>query len=1086
MDTIQNTSILASAGTGKTFQLSDRIVKLLASGQVKHDEIAALTFTRAAAAEFIVKVVSKLKEAADNSKKHQELCERLGLSPEKYTQKHFCEMLRQALLASNRITMGTLDSFFAKLVNNFPLEVGLNTGSATTIPDQEAETLRIKALQMVLQDRNSATTLFNNLRDYNNDRDVTNPVESLVEMVKDYHGLFIMAEDEKVWGNAERIFGKTVPRWTGYAKKVDIATNVSVVEGYLNSLPPSKKGGEPPARPKKFTTLLNLSQSRTVSNADVNEVVSYFDTVLNTPEGQPSSYYNRTTKDVSAEIAQAIRNLVLRAVEILLTARLQQTRALFQCLKKYEEVYDTEIRRFGLLGFSDYVTLLTKADPFQREEMEFRLDCSIKHWLLDEFQDTSTLQYEVLKRNIDEIVENAPEDRSVFVVGDLKQSLYEWRSGNRKLLTDLNRKIGGNGRFPERIKVMNDTRRCAPAVLAMVNAVLNKHDDDRNLGQYYSEAAAKAWSENFQEQKADKIKPGEAMWIRLSKPEDADDDESKTQVQAKWIAEHLKRTPGALTVMVDGSQRLAPGITCAVLVSRNKQTTEITEILRQNGIEATDEAKSAVITDNPVTAGLLGIIQTTVHPDNGLARGTAEISPASLHIIQNYGGWNKTCETVAQLFSEHGADGLINELVGLVLQKTNDNFLKKRLAQLRTLAVNYDSKGKRDLAEFAHFIEVSELRDSADRQTVQVITIHRSKGLEYDMVYMPCLNSSDQKIASLRRSDLLFKQVAENNFAPQWLLANPGEEVSQLHPELAEAVLRSQAENAYGNLCRLYVGMTRAKHRLVMISLALKEDRLDFEKHLGKHDFACLLESTLPGQNVEDAAYPGTWPAQKVWAANGNSDAWIGARRDEEEQHEQKLEASAKYTWVAPTFSPIAMVEKLRPSQSHNDKHYAWKPSTEQLSGRALGSLVHKLFEGHTKDTATFLQGLKNSKVSTEERYLYDEAIRMVTECLKSKAVIELLDKPSADTIVWREQKAVLQTNGKMIDAVFDRVHIVPGKEAVVIDYKTNDCSEAHLKELYEGQMKLYRLSVAELCGIPPEKIRCVLIHVRNGTLVEV
>ena len=1082
MDTIQNTSILASAGTGKTFQLSDRIVKLLASGQVKHDEIAALTFTRAAAAEFIVKVVSKLKEAADNAKKHKELCERLGLSPEKYTQQHFCEMLRQALLASNRITMGTLDSFFAKLVNNFPLEVGLNTGSATTIPDQEAEALRIKALQMVLQDRTNATTLFNNLRDYNNDRDVTNPVESLVEMVKDYHGLFMMAEDEQVWGNAERIFGKSVPRWTGYAKKVDIAVNVGVIENYLNSIPPSKKGAKPPARPAAFKTLLSLSQSQSVSNADVNVVVGYFDTILNSREGEPSSYYNRTTKDVSAEVAHAVRNLVLRAVEILITARLQQTRALFQCLKKYEEMYDTEIRSYGLLGFSDYVTLLTKADPLQREEMEFRLDCSIKHWLLDEFQDTSTLQYEVLKRNIDEIVENAPEDRSVFVVGDLKQSLYEWRSGNRKLLNTLNDSIGKNG-----INVqLNETRRCAPAVLAMVNAVLNKHDDERNLGRYYSEGAARVWSGNFQEQKAVVNKPGEAMWIRLTKPEDADDDESKTQVQAKWIAEHLKRTPGALTVMVNGSQRLAPGITCAVLVSRNKQTTEITEILRQNGIEATDEAKAAVITDNPVTAGLLGIIQTTVHPDNGLARGTAEISPASLHIIQTYGGWSNTCETVAKLFSEHGADGLINELVGLVLQKTNDNFLKKRLAQLRTLAVNYDSKGKRDLADFAHFIEVSELRDSADRQTVQVITIHRSKGLEYDMVYMPCLNSSDQKIASLRRSDLLFKQVAENNFAPQWLLANPGEEVSQLHPELAEAVARSQAENAYGNLCRLYVGMTRAKHRLVMISLAIDDKRLDFEKHLGKHDFASLLESTLPGQNVEDAEYPGTWPAKKVWAANGNSDAWIGERRDEEESHEEKLKASAKYTWAAATFSPIAMIEKLRPSQSHDEKQYAWKPSTDQLSGRALGSLVHKLFEGHTKDTTTFLQGLKNSKVSTEERYMYDEAVRMVTECLKSKAVVELLDKRSAGTLVWREQKVVLQSNGKIIDAVFDRVHIIPGKEAVIIDYKTNDCSEAHLKELYEGQMKLYRLSVAELCGIPADKIRCVLIHVRNGTLVEV
>ena len=75
---------------------------------------------------------------------------------------------------------------------------------------------------------------------------------------------------------------------------------------------------------------------------------------------------------------------------------------------------------------------------------------------------------------------------------------------------------------------------------------------------------------------------------------------------------------------------------------------------------------------------------------------------------------------------------------------------------------------------------------------------------------------------------------------------------------------------------------------------------------------------------------------------------------------------------------------------------------------------------------------------------------------------------------------------GKMIDAVFDRVHIIPGKEATIIDYKTNTCSETVLKELYEGQMNLYRKSISELCGIPQNQIRCILIHVRNGSLVEV
>jgi ATP-dependent exoDNAse (exonuclease V) beta subunit len=74
---------------------------------------------------------------------------------------------------------------------------------------------------------------------------------------------------------------------------------------------------------------------------------------------------------------------------------------------------------------------------------------------------------------------------------------------------------------------------------------------------------------------------------------------------------------------------------------------------------------------------------------------------------------------------------------------------------------------------------------------------------------------------------------------------------------------------------------------------------------------------------------------------------------------------------------------------------------------------------------------------------------------------------------------------GKAISAVFDRVHVIPGQSAIVIDYKTNDCTVEHLKELYQGQMDLYRVAVAKLCGLEAGKVRCVLIHVRQGAIVE-
>ena len=1075
MSTLPNTSILASAGTGKTFQLSDRIVKLLAGG-VKHEEIAALTFTRAAAAEFIVKVIGKLREAAEDDRKRAELCARLGLDPRQFGAAKFREMLRQALLSSNRLTMGTLDSFFAKLVNNFPLEVGLSSGAATTIPDQETDTLRLRAVQTIVQklEPSEATAMLANLKDYNDGEEIANPLESLAEMAKEYHGLLVSSPDAVLWGNPDLIWDGGKPAWAGAADSVDAAADWAKVEAFL-----LQQFGSPDKYPKACRTLGEAAASQRCDNGTANELAEFFAATLQRPVGISGIISFRGQIDVPIEASDAMRRLVWRSIDQLVRTRLKQTQALHRCLGDYEATYDEQNRRTGLLGFSDYVTLLTHAEPFDKDEMAYRLDCTIKHWLLDEFQDTSTQQFAVLERNISEIVEQPQEDRSVFVVGDLKQSLYEWRAGNRKLLGNLHQAIARNGVNLS----LDETRRCAPAVLEMVNAVLGGHAE-QGLGRLYSETAAADWSETFHEQKAvseagKPAKPGEAAWVRITKPKESE--ETEDQLQAKWIGEHLKATPGIL--MPDG--RLRPGLTCAILVSKNKQAAEITQILRMLGVEATDEAKTSVIEDNPVTAGLLALIQATVHPDNGLAKGMAEISPAAAAFIKAHGGWDGAAESIANRFAEAGAEGLADLLAKDVDLTGDTGFIRKRLGQLRSVALAYDASGRRDLAEFAVFCTASQLRDSADPQTVQVITIHRSKGLEYDMVYMPCLNNSRQPIAHLRTGELLSMPTSGQDFRPKWLLASVGTNVAHLDPVLSAAVSRAKSESAYGNLCRLYVGMTRAKHRLMLVTTALSEDKLtDLELGSGKADFAGLIEMTLGKLGKPTDVSLGGIEAAMAWQAVGEGVAWVESRTQDEEAKARR-QAGGRASIVAKRYTPAQVLEKLRPSKPADGKIYGWKPSSDEPGGRELGNLVHGLMQGLGWDIEGFLGGLEDANVAPESAALKAPAIELIRKCLASAEVRKLLGEAPQGVTLWLERKAALVHKGKLLSAVFDRVHVIPGHSATVIDYKTNDCSLEHLKEMYQGQMDLYRIAVAKLCGLSPDKVRCVLIHVRLGQLVE-
>jgi len=186
-----------------------------------------------------------------------------------------------------------------------------------------------------------------------------------------------------------------------------------------------------------------------------------------------------------------------------------------------------------------------------------------------------------------------------------------------------------------------------------------------------------------------------------------------------------------------------------------------------------------------------------------------------------------------------------------------------------------------------------------------------------------------------------------------------------------------------------------------------------------------------------------------------------------------------------PSFKPAVVVEKLRPSKSTAEKQFAWRPSVEQNGGRELGTLVHAVLQLLEKDVDDLLAGLEKIRFPNEHLRLRDKALELTRNCLSKPAVCELLSDLPEGALLWQERQAVLMHEGKMINAIFDRVHVIPGKSAVVIDYKTNDCTLAQLKDKYQGQMDLYRIAVAKLCGLDEGKVRCVLVHVRQGELVE-
>ncbi len=1100
---VKDQVIKASAGSGKTFALSDRIVKILACQKLQHgsispEQIVALTFTRAAAAEFVAKTLEKLAKAAASEQEAAELRRegRLNL-PAACDAAFFRDLLRATLLSMQRLTLGTLDSFFAKLITCYPTEVDLDGGQIRTISDVEAAEIRKGVLDRMMAEAGEGEIgrLWTALESLNQGKQVATPLRGLTETVAKLQELLTLAREPGKWGDADAIWPKGVPELLVMPSEAEVQAAHETLEPWLEGWEVDKPSKEQfrNSLHKQFLSIAQAVNAGDIEDAVLDQFAGRLSPVIRSDgtETHQVKYGNLKEPFVfPPEICAAARIMARKTYALFVHSKLEQTKAMHALLARYEEIYAREIRARGRLTFSDNVTLLLNHP--EKFEFDYRLDCSVKHWLFDEFQDTSTRQYKVLKGNIDEIVDEKDmktEWRSVFVVGDLKQSLYGWRAGNPDLLRELDAKIQKEGD-----NRLNYTRRCAQPIVDLLNRVMGGLDAH---GEFFSQAAAAKWAAEWGDHESknpDRPEVGEAVWVRLKNLEeeasngsDEDDegvDSGKIVSQARWIGAHLHKSG----LLAEGGL-LKPGITCAILVSKNEQAAAITEVLRRNGVEAADEAAAEVAMDNPFTAGFVSLVKNTAHPTDGLSRGIAEMSPSAKAFVDACGGWEKARLRIAATFHEKGGEAVLQEMMQDRVPTGDSNgerFLAKRAQQLLTLAVAFDADEDRDLGRFANHLEHSTLRDTADPRTVQVLTIHRSKGLQYTAVYLPCLNSDKQKISEVRIKDPIVR--TDEEFNPTWILSRPKTKVCEADPETLEAeVMNERAKASYENLCRLYVGMTRAIRRLVLVTDELKSETikdLRREKIHRKYDFAALLEAVLGSKDGARVAgdpveLPGACKAEVV-ARHGN-DSWIAGAI----QSQAAAPVESADTPALEAFQPVQRIERLRPSKSQSKKTYVWKPSANEARGKKYGSLVHELFQHLAWDKEAFLEKISVRGDDEQADPHLAEAVAAIRTCLESKPVAELVLKRPEGAVLWQERKAALMHEGKLVTAVFDRVHVIPGKEAVVIDYKTNDCSLEQLKEMYQGQMDLYRIAVAKLCGLSAERVRCVLVHVRLGALVE-
>lgn len=1002
----KNLLILASAGSGKTFQLGNRVIGLVAKG-IAPERIVALTFTRKAAGEFADSVLTKLAEAASDPATAARLREDIG-----QPNADFSTALEQVVRALPRLTLGTMDSFFAKVIRGFQYELGLTGGKFDLLEGPRADAAADEILNSILGGAlqgPGGEDFVHAFRRATLGKESRSVQESLRKFIKQWQERY-QSDRNLEWGPS-RLAGVVIEDW----EKLKHPLADQVLAG-LDSIEYTRKGQR-----EAMEKAVHALRNHTIGSGSLGGATGLLEHALSAcSSSDDGPMYLKYYKEFlfAGPACDALRQLILLAANCEFASALARTRAVRDVVSVYDELCEKQLRKRGLLGFSDVKVLMgqwasNEDARLRRDAVDFRLDARYDHWLLDEFQDTSRTDWMGLQPLIDEA--SGDGDGTVFVVGDRKQAIYAWRGGEVSLFDEVLDRYDGAGIKAE---PLTESWRSCPQVLALVNLVCG---DSPLLGQLFGQVADR-WK-------------WEAHTSAGPLQGAAKQGEARVEVIAGTWEDRLARLPEILKEIGVGEKTL----TCGVLVRANDDVREISDELRAHGFDVIEEGRREPAKDHPVGIALSHLLKWLAVPSDSFAWEVVEMSPLAPALRSKFGEfWQQTWEGLLGCASEVGFAGMVEEVVEMCWADWSD-FGRRRAGDVITALAGLDAQGGATIREAADWVDRLEVSQNPGAAAVQVMTIHKSKGLGFDVVILPDI--PNRSIPSAQHFE-----VAEGN---GWISQTPPKWARELLPEISQAEAKWSAGQCYESFCMLYVALTRSKRGLYVL-LEQPKDKHDFDKP--------TLVNWLSGSIGQ--------PTEAGVAFQSGSAGWA----ENVPPSPVKLETADQIQLGA--HQPRR--ERTTPSGTKKKDSII----AHSAKGMAFGNEVHQAFE-HVGWVDEATPSLPTS-----------EAGALVADTLHSPKVRSLLERRGRNIELFREQPIDAITDGKWLSGIIDRLHLQRDPSGTVhlvevIDFKTDAIETIdQLAGRYSSQMNAYRNVMKT--AYPAAVIRCLLVSTRCRDCMEI
>lgn len=1141
-----NILIRASAGSGKTYQLSNRFLKI-ALREESWDAILASTFTKKAAGEILDRVLVRMAGAALDEQQRKTLSKDLGqnISPDQIK-----AILFNAVRNLHRLRVGTLDSFFIQIAKNFCLELGIPLGW-NIVEEMENERFLSEAIREVFNQKpGEATELLKLLSHGEATRSVGQEVFDLSKKL-----LHLYRESpEKAWKIIEH-------QSTLNTEEI----NQALAELQQAPLPLTQKkepdGNFVKARDACVSRIIEQNWDALLESGLAAKVID--------------GSYKYSRKAIEGDLCNALEKLAAHAKSELVNRLKFQTEATYELLKLVSEQYERIKEENRAFRFEDIPLRLNNSEVLRVDlhdnqnglnRISHRLDSQMRHLLLDEFQDTAPIQWDILRPFVFSAIHSTQRhDGSFFCVGDMKQAIYGWRGGVAEIFMKVEQEI-----TPLDIQSISVTFRPSPPVVKTVNAlfenlphneVVNADDQEDLLD------AARRWGARFEPHVTTKthlsgyctletaplfdpenpIKEDADLWD----DEDFDDttDKDSRESTGSGVTEETKQSQTTLRYTITRIKQLhaqAPGASMGVLVRTNRAVMAIIRGLTRLGIEASEEGGNP-LTDSPAVEVILSALILADHPGDTVRRFHLANSPLGPELgITNEKNDADAANASFRIRSDllqRGYGAVLNDWIRILAPSCDQRNLD-RLLQLLKLAYAWDADAAIRTDRFVEMVRTKSVENSSVAK-IRVMTIHQSKGLQFDIVVLPEL---EKRILG-QAPPVVFGRETTDDGQPDptapidRVLRYTNKTVQSFLPEKFRGMFsdfrRGQAEEAF---CLLYVAMTRPIHCLCMIIPPLKPTK---NKPTPRKTFDGILRCGLLQEHLEDAPESLLYEnGDHRWYQNHPELLETPSKKRNEIPDEKcvaiELSETEETTRIVPRFVPSDMEgiemrnirwsepfpvpfepappEKMTPQQEQQQpRRQIWDDLATQRDAMLWGTAVHACFEKVTwldetrpsrkelekmlVDLARPLPGQLNipTVLSAFEKACEKPAILKSLSYSHFGTFIEQTDGPGLTHRVFSERNFVVPWSGGLMRGSFDRLVVsYRNGEAVsarIIDFKTDSFPRTHDEaswnaklqekvEFYAPQLFAYRDAVSRLYQIPVQNIQLLLMFTSSGRVV--